>query len=120
KMLADEIALVGDVDAVLTVSEREKAVFAEHGIGSALVLGNPIVLQPGTTPFAAREGFLFIGAMPGDESPNADSLRWFAAEVLPLLRREFGEALRLQVVGQCDAPSVRALDGTMLDLLGPV
>ena len=29
--------------------------------------------------------------MPGDDLPNADSLRWFSAEVLPLLRREFGE-----------------------------
>jgi GT2 family glycosyltransferase len=120
KMLADEIALVGEVDAVLTVSEREKAVFEEHGVGSAHLLGYPIVLEPGTTPFAAREGFVFVGAMPGDESPNADSLRWFAAEVMPLLRREFGEELRLTVVGQCDAPSIRALDGKMLDLFGPI
>jgi glycosyltransferase involved in cell wall biosynthesis len=119
-MVADEIALVGDVDAVLTVSEHEKSVFEAHGVKSAHLLGYPIALEPGTTPFAAREGFLFVGAMPGDDSPNADSLRWFAAEVLPLLRREFGEALRLQVVGQCDAPSVRALDHLALDLLGPV
>jgi GT2 family glycosyltransferase len=120
RMVADEIALVGDVDAVLTVSEQEKMIFERHGVSSAHLLGYPIVLEPGTTPFAARDGFLFVGAMPGDDSPNADSLRWFAAEVLPLLRREFGEGLRLQVVGQCDAPSVRALDGAALDLLGPV
>ena len=120
KMVADEIALIGDVDAVLTVSEREKAVFEQHGVRSAHLLGYPIVSQPGTTPFTAREGFIFVGAMAGDESPNADSLRWFAAEVLPLLRREFGDGLRLRVVGQCDAPSIRALDGEALDLLGPV
>lgn len=120
KMVADEIALIGDVDAVLAVSEREKRVFEEHGVMSVHLLGYPIVLEPGAKPFAAREGFLFVGAMPDDKSPNADSLRWFAAEVLPLLRREFGEGLRLQVVGQCDAPSVCALDGTALDLLGPV
>jgi hypothetical protein len=120
KMVADEIALVGDVDAVLTVSEHEKSVFEAHGIKSAHLLGYPITLEPGTTPFAAREGFLFVGAMPGDASPNADSLRWFAAEVLPLLRRDFGENLRLQVVGQCDAPSIRALDREALDLLGPI
>jgi O-antigen biosynthesis protein len=120
KMVADEVALVGDVDAVLTVSEHEKTIFEEHGVNSAHLLGYPIALEPGTTPFAARDGFLFVGAMPGDDSPNADSLRWFAAELLPLLRSEFGEGLRLQVVGQCDAPSIRALDGAALDLLGPV
>jgi GT2 family glycosyltransferase len=120
RLVADEIALIGGVDAVLAVSEREKTVFEAHGVKAVHLLGYPIVLQPGFTPFAAREGFLFVGAMPADESPNADSLRWFAAEVLPQLRREFGEEVRLQVVGQCDAPSVRDLDGVALDLLGPV
>ncbi len=120
RMVADEIALVAGVDAVLTVSEHEQSVFEEHGVSSAHLLGYPIMLEPGPTPFALRDGFVFVGALPGDNSPNADSLRWFAAEVLPLLRREFGDALRLQVVGQCDAPSVRALDGEALDLLGPV
>lgn len=119
-MVADEIALIGNVDAVLTVSEREKSAFEQHGVKSVHVLSYPIVPEPGTTPFAARDGFLFVGAMPDDDSPNADSLRWFAAEVLPLLRREFGDALRLQVIGHCDAPSIRALDGEALDLLGPV
>ncbi len=120
KMVADEVALIGDVDAVAAVSKREAAVFEAQGVNSVQVLGYPIVLDPGTTPFAAREGFIFLGSMPGDESPNADSLRWFAAEVLPLLRREFGGGLRLRVVGQCDAPSIRALDGEALELLGPV
>jgi GT2 family glycosyltransferase len=120
KMLADEIALIGDVDAVLTVSEREKSVFEANGVSSVHLLGYPIASEPGATPFAARNGFIFVGAMPGDDSPNADSLRWFAADVLPLLRREFGEGVRLQVVGQCDAPSVRALDGKALELLGPI
>ncbi|HEX3990284.1 MAG TPA: glycosyltransferase, partial [Acetobacteraceae bacterium] len=120
KMVADEVALIGDVDAVAAVSKREAAVFEAQGVNSVRVLGYPIVPDPGTTPFAAREGFIFLGAVPGDESPNADSLRWFAAEVLPLLRREFGDGLRLRVVGQCDAPSIRALDGEALDLLGPI
>jgi glycosyltransferase involved in cell wall biosynthesis len=120
KMVADEVALIGDVDAVAAVSKREATVFEAQGVSSVQVLGYPIVPEPGTTPFAAREGFIFLGAMPSDESPNADSLRWFAAEVLPLLRREFGTGLRLRVVGQCDAPSIHALDGEALDLLGPV
>jgi O-antigen biosynthesis protein len=120
KMVADEIALIGDAHAVLSVSEREKTVFEQQGVSSVHLLGYPIVPEPGTNPFAMREGFLFVGAMPSDASPNADSLRWFAAEVLPRLRREFGEGLRLRVVGQCDARSILALDGEALDLLGPI
>jgi glycosyltransferase involved in cell wall biosynthesis len=120
RMMADEIALIGNVDAVLAVSEREKSLFEEHGVSAVQLLGYPIVLEPTMSPFAAREGFIFVGAMPSDDSPNADSLRWFAAEVLPHLRREFGAELRLQVVGHCDARSVAALDGDALDLLGPV
>jgi glycosyltransferase involved in cell wall biosynthesis len=120
KMVAEEIALIRDVDVVLTVSAREKRLFEEHGVTHAHLLGFTIVPEPGTTQFAAREGFVFVGAMPYDESPNADSLRWFAAEILPRLRCEFGEGLRLQVVGHCDAPSIHALDGVTLDLLGPV
>jgi GT2 family glycosyltransferase len=120
RMLAEEIALIGDVDAVLTVSEHEKTLFENHGVKHAHLLGFSIVPEPGTTPFAAREGFVFVGAMPDDNSPNADSLRWFAAEILPRLRRQIGDELRLQVAGYCDAPSIRALDGKAVDLLGPV
>jgi GT2 family glycosyltransferase len=56
-----------------------------------------------------------------ETSPNADSLRWFAAEVLPLLRRKLDmPALRLKVVGFNQVASITALDGTALDLAGAV
>jgi O-antigen biosynthesis protein len=120
QMVADEIALTAGVDAVLAVSAGEKQIFEAHGAGPVHVLGHAIAPEPGTRPFAERDGFLFVGALQSDDSPNADSLRWFAAEVLPRLRNVFGDPLRLQVVGQCQAPSVRALDGEAIDLLGRV
>jgi GT2 family glycosyltransferase len=120
QMVADEIALTAGVDAVLAVSAHEKQIFEAHGAAPVHVLGHAIVPEPGTRPFAERDGFLFVGALQSDDSPNADSLRWFAAEVLPRLRRVFGDQLRLKVVGQCQAPSVRALDGEAVDLLGRV
>jgi O-antigen biosynthesis protein len=120
QMIADEVALAQGVDAVVAVSLQEKAVFEKYGVGPVYLLGHAITPEPSTAPFSLRDGFLFVGALESDDSPNADSLRWFAVEVLPRLRREFGDRLRLKVVGRCNAPSIRALDGQALQLIGTV
>ena len=64
---------------------------------------------------------LFLGAVHDDNSPNADSLRWFADAILPLLRERLGqEDLRLTVVGLNEAATIAARDGKDFDLVGPV
>ncbi|WP_187144315.1 glycosyltransferase [Microvirga massiliensis] len=120
RMVAEEIALTRGTNAVLAVSAHEKALFEQNGAGPVHLLGHAIRVEPGAESFAARNGFIFVGVLQSDESPNADSLRWFASEILPRIRRELGASLRLTVVGHCDAPSIRSLDGVALDLIGPV
>jgi GT2 family glycosyltransferase len=118
--LAAEIALARRADAVVSVSAQEKAVFEEHGIGRTWLLGHAIAPRPTAAPFDARDGFVFLGALYDDNSPNAESLRWFAAEILPRLRQHFGAHLKLGIVGGVTAPSILALAPDAFELLGPV
>jgi len=120
RLFADEIRLAGSADAVISVSETDRRLFQDSGIRRTLVLGHAIDVEPPTTPFETREGFLFVGAIQSDDSPNADSLRWFAEHVLPLLRRELGEHVVPTVVGLNRAPSIEKLDGTAYRLVGMV
>lgn len=120
RLIAAEIQLAAGADAVITVSAAEKALFDTAGVKRVQVLGHAVPLAPTPSGHAARHGFFFVGSVAEDASPNADSLRWFAAEVLPLIRRELGPSARLQVAGIVNAGSVLALDGDALELLGTV
>jgi O-antigen biosynthesis protein len=118
--LAAEIALAKRAHAVVSVSAQEKAVFERHGVARTWLLGHAIAPRPTAAPFDARDGFVFLGALYDDKSPNAESLRWFAAEILPRLREHFGAHLKLGIVGGVTAPSILALAPDAFELLGPV
>jgi GT2 family glycosyltransferase len=118
--LAAEIALARRADAVISVSAQEWAVFEQHGVGRTWLLGHAVAPRPTLAPFDSRDGFVFLGALYDDASPNAESLRWFAAEILPRLREHFGAHLKLTIVGGVTAPSILALAPGAFELLGPV
>jgi GT2 family glycosyltransferase len=118
RLLAEEIALARRADVVLAVSAAEQRVFAEHGVADARVLGHALRATPTETPFEARKEILFVGAVHADWTPNADSLRWFAEEILPPLRRALGMAIRLKLVGENRVAAIAELDGIAFDLAG--
>lgn len=118
--LEREIALARASAGVISVSPIEKAVFDQQGIERTWLLGHAIEARPTPAVFAARTGFVFLGALYDDDSPNADSLRWFAAHVLPRLREILGTRVRLTIIGGVTAPSIRALASDAFELLGPV
>jgi GT2 family glycosyltransferase len=118
QLVASEIRLTEAADAVISVSPIESRVFQECGVARTFLLGHAIDVDPTTTPFEEREGFIFLGAIQSDDSPNADSLRWFAERVLPQLRRELGAHIRPTVVGLNRAATVEALNGDAYDLVG--
>lgn len=120
RMIAEEMALTRTADAIVSVSPREKAQFEAHGVGPVFILGHTIEAAPTVTPFEERTDLLFVGAIHGDDAPNADSLRWFANEIWPHLREELGEVAHLKVVGFNRAASIAKLAGCGLDLIGPV
>jgi sugar transferase (PEP-CTERM/EpsH1 system associated) len=104
------------VDASLFVSEAEAALFrARSGLGSGKVrtVENGIDTErfdPALT-FDAVDGgdgplAVFTGQM--DYRPNIDAVRWFAADILPLIRRQH-PAARFAIVGRAPTDDVRAL-----------
>jgi O-antigen biosynthesis protein len=118
--LAQEIAMTRPAHAVISVSPHERAIFEANGVQRSWVLGHAIPARPTPASFDARAGFVFLGALYDDESPNAESLRWFAAEILPGLREIMGRHVKLAVVGGVKAYSIQALAPDDFELLGAV
>ncbi len=118
--IAEELALAAGVDAIVAVSEREAAHYRDAGFDPVRVLGHEVEVVSSTPGFDSRSGFVFVGAMTDDDTPNSDSLRWFVAEVWPRVVAALGADVHLHLVGPCEAPSVRALAGPGITVHGRV
>lgn len=122
KLVKDELKLIDGSDLVLSVSAAEMQTMKGNGLKNVAVLGHQVNVDPTNSGFERRSEIVFLGAVHGDDTPNADSIRWFAKEILPELRTLLSlPDLRLKVVGIVqDAPSIQALDGHSVDLWGRV
>jgi sugar transferase (PEP-CTERM/EpsH1 system associated) len=116
KLGAFEAKVARKVDASLFVSEAEAALFrAQSGLGTDKVHAiengidterfdpaNPLeAVGIGEGPLA-----VFTGQM--DYRPNIDAVRWFAKDILPLIRQRHPQA-RFTIVGRAPTDEVRAL-----------
>ncbi len=111
EIVADEVVLTRLADTVISVSPPEQATLEDYGARDVRLLGYAVADMPVGTSWSERKDVAFLGAIPYDNTPNADAVRWFAQDILPPLREELGDpALRLTLVGQVDAKSVLALD----------
>jgi GT2 family glycosyltransferase/glycosyltransferase involved in cell wall biosynthesis len=90
-VLESEIQLAAQADCVVTVSKNEEKLFHSRGIKRVEVLGHSIDVIPGNASFDARKGFLFVGAVHSETSPNADSLIWFLEKIFPIIRQKLGD-----------------------------
>ena len=119
-MVASEVALTRLADSVVSVSPSEQDTLETYGARDVRILGHALDDEPLPTDFDERDRIVFLGAIDADDAPNADAVRWFATAVLPKLRRTLGDEARLTVIGLAQAPSIVALDGTALELVGMV
>ncbi len=119
-MVASEVALTRLADSVVSVSLAEQETLENYGARDVHILGHALDDEPLATGFDERDRIVFLGAIDADDAPNADAVRWFASAVLPELRRTLGSETRLTVIGLVQAPSILALDGTALELMGMV
>jgi O-antigen biosynthesis protein len=117
RLVAGEVDLARGADAVVCVTEGEAAHYRRRGIANVAVLGHAVDADPTMADFADREHLLFVGAIHEDDSPNADSVLWFASEVLPRIREVLGD-VELHVAGLNASSSVAALAGRGVRLLG--
>ncbi|HVO60892.1 MAG TPA: methyltransferase domain-containing protein [Terriglobales bacterium] len=80
---AMEAALAQAADVTLAVSEGDARTLATLGARSVKVLGHCVEAVPTKQSYAERSGFLFLGAIHDEDSPNLDALRYFCREGWP-------------------------------------
>ncbi len=119
RLVQAEVNLARNVDAILTVSEQERAAFASEGLANVHVVTHAVTPSITPSPFDARQGLLFVGAF-HPVSPNADAVMWFAREVLPRIRSEMGMPVPFSVAGQSPPAELRALARDAIRVLGDV
>lgn len=120
RMIDAEMALARNADGIVTVSEAEARHFRAAGHAQVHVLGHAVAPCPTANDFGLRRGFLFVGAIGADDTPNTDSLLWFVRECWPDIARTLGDKARLDIVGPCDSESVRALASPAIRVHGRV
>jgi GT2 family glycosyltransferase/glycosyltransferase involved in cell wall biosynthesis len=121
KLLNDELELTAGANLVISVSEDERDLILKAGPKLVKILGHAVVPNPTLTAFSDRTDLVFLGAVHFDDSPNADSIRWFVQKILPKLRKLLNqESLKLKIIGYVRAPSILSIDKDLVELVGPV
>jgi len=85
QMIDAELRLARGCAAVVAVSERERALFAEASIPKVSVLAHAVDAVATPNAFERRRSVLFVGAFSA-ESPNEDAALHLCREVLPAFR----------------------------------
>jgi sugar transferase (PEP-CTERM/EpsH1 system associated) len=114
-----EARIARELDWSTFVTEEEAALFrSQRPAAAAKIRAVPSGVDyayfdpsiPQEAPFATdRLNFVFTGTM--DYPPNVDAVRWFALEILPIIRRTAPDA-QFHIVGSSPAAEVRALAST--------
>jgi glycosyltransferase involved in cell wall biosynthesis len=81
------------------------------------VLGHSLEPAPSDTPFESREGFLFVGAVHKDDSPNADSLVWFLEEIYPRIQKSLGD-VPITIAGVNQSERIREMAAPPVRITG--
>ncbi|MBC7986180.1 MAG: glycosyltransferase [Sphingomonadaceae bacterium] len=121
-MIRNELSAGEAMDALITVNALDHDAASAAVAKPVHVLGHTLPAAPTPRDFAARAGFLFCGAIHERESPNLDSLLWYAREVHPRIREAIPDAT-LAVVGywRASVPPPKLLTETEgIELIGPV
>jgi hypothetical protein len=113
ELLPAEIA-----DHIVSVSHEERDIIRSYVTRPVEILGYGAGIVAATPSFASRRDLLFVGAVPVIETPNAESLQWFARDVLPAVA---AAGLRLTVAGSGTQPTgaLQSLAGPAFQLAGP-
>ena len=109
QLITREIEQTSIANSVVAVSQREAKIYQENGVSNVHVLGHLIEATPGDSAFEDRIGFLFVGALRDDGSPNVDSLLWFLINVFPLVEEKI-PGVEFHIVGEHSASSLLLVD----------
>ena len=97
--LAVEVALARGADRVCAVSDREREQFARRGVGRCDGAAARGGAAPTSGSFAIARGFLFVGPLRNELTPNVDGCCGCSSAVLPRLRERL-PGCEIVVVGR--------------------
>src|SRR5262249_4608399 len=92
--------------------------FRQHGIECVEVVGHAIAPAPTRRNFEERQGFLFVGAVHEEASPNGDSIIWFLEQILPRIQRGIGQQIPVTIAGINKSERVKQLAGPAVRITG--
>lgn len=118
--VTDEVQLARHCHSVVSVSELDGREFTRHGFKNVYTVGHSLVTSPTPRGFDERRDILFVGAVHGPDSPNADSVTWFARRVLPIVRKELGQDVKFLVAGDGSRDFFSGLTNGSVKVLGHV
>lgn len=108
-LISKEVEQSKPADKIVAVSRNEADIFKQYGYDNTVVLGHTLASKPSSNGFAQRNGFLFVGALRDEGSPNLDSLHWFLINVFPILEQALPN-IELYIVGDNSAASLAAIN----------
>jgi O-antigen biosynthesis protein len=111
----EELEMMHNADLVLSYNEVEHAVIASHTEGKVRVMTCPWVVDipDSVPPLKDRAGLSFLGSF--NHHPNAEGLRWFAANVMPKLT-----GAHLSIYGAGMKADIQSLASAAIDPVGYV
>lgn len=119
RQLRAELRPAESAHRVVAVSVTEAGIIGEHVRRPLVVASYPATLRPMATPWRTRRDLLFVGAAPGMDGPNGDSLLQLLAGPMPALAAD-GTRLRVAGRGTGARGWLAAHAGANVELLGPV
>ena len=115
---AKELQVITHSDVTVVVSDFEKQLLAEIAPSARVeVISNIHAATPYRPSGGSRNGILFIGGF--RHPPNIDAVKWYASDVLPLVRRALPDVVTT-IVGSNMPDNVKQLAQDGLDIIGYV
>ena len=117
----EEMKVVRSADLVLSLGKQDRLRFEKHGIFNLQNLGFAVVPNPTPRSFCERKGFLTVGPMIEEDTPNSDAVVWFNDNVRPIIAGRLGpDQMLLRLAGKLSAQNVMERLDSGLESLGVV
>ena len=120
RLLRKELQPTGIAHAIVAVSASEQRLIREFTGRNASLISLAAELAPTAASFAQRRDLLFLGALWDESAPNADGVRFFINNVMPMIANRTDVCLRVAGSGSDRAEWLRSIAGPRIEIEGPV
>jgi glycosyltransferase involved in cell wall biosynthesis len=115
--LESEMILARRADAVIAVSKQEEEIFRSQGCHLVSLISHSVILTDKLKSLNGRSDMLFVGRLKESDSPNIESINWFAENCYPdLLKKN----IRLRLVGPISSSHRENFEKWGMETCGPL